>query len=210
MSEEIAKRKPEMWRRINWLGVVAGALTLTLPFMGTWWRLTLGMDAVTMLMSPFGVEMSFFGEETIISPLFWWFCLGLKLGVVYLGVLLLLGSVLSISDRRAAIAEHLVRFSARKLLWLVVAFVAALVIVITLVNQSSEIFGSLIGDIPFQLQSDLPYLSGEGGITGGSEDRSMYLSIPIFMELTRAFAMAVLAAALGIASRIYPKRLKSR
>ena len=210
MSEEITKPETEIWRRINWLGVIAGALTLALPFMGTWWRLTLGMDAASALVSPFGVEMSLFGEEAISSPLFWWFCLGLKLGVVYLGVLLLVGSVLSISDRRVAIAEQLVRFSARKLLWLVVAFVAALVIVITLVNQSSEIFGSLIGDIPFQLQSALPYLSGEGSITGGSEDMGMYLSIPISMELTRAFAMAVLAAALGIASMIYQKRLYNK
>ena len=196
------------WRKINWLGVIAGALTLALPFMGTWWRLTLGMDAVTMLISPFGVEMSLFGEETIRSPLFWWFCLGLKLGVVYLGVLLLVGSVLSISDRRAAIAEQLARFSARKLLWLVVAFVAVLVIVITLVNQSSEIFRSLIGDIPFQLQSELPYLVGKGEVSAGLE--GMHLSIPISMELTRAFAMAVLAAALGIASRIYQKRLYNK
>ena len=203
MSEEITKLKPEMWRRINWLGVIAGALTLALPFMGTWWRLTLGMDAVTMFVSPFGVEMSFFGEETIISPLFWWFCLGLKLGVVYLGVLLLLGSVLSISDRRAAIAEYLVRFSARKLLWLVVAFVAVLVIVITLVNHSSEIFSSLIPDMPFQLQSELPYLVGKGELTAGLE--GLHLSFPISMELTRTFAVAIFAAALGCASRVYQK-----
>lgn len=208
MSEEITKPETEIWRRINWLGVIAGALTLALPFMGTWWRLTLGMDAVTMLVSPFGVEMSFFGEEAISSPLFWWFCLGLKLGVVYLGVLLLVGSVLSISDRHAAIAEHLVRFSARKLLWLVVAFVAVLVIVITLVNQSSEIFGSLIGDIPFQLQSELPYLVGKGEVGAGLE--GMHLTIPIFMGLTRAFAVAVLAAALGIGSRIYQKMLYNK
>lgn len=208
MSEEITKPKPGVWRRINWLGVIAGALTIALPFMGAWWRLTLGMDAVSALVSPFGVEISFFGEETIRSPLFWWFCLGLKLGVVYLGVLLLLGSVLSISDRRAAIAEQLVRFSARKLLWLVVAFVAVLVIVITLVNHSSEIFGSLIGDFPFQLQSPLPYLSGRGEVSAGLE--GMHLTIPISMELTRAFAVAVLAAALGVASRIYQKRLYSK
>ncbi len=205
MSEEITK--PEIWRRINWPGVIAGALTLALPFMGTWWRLTLGMDAGIMAVSPFEVEMSFLGEEAINSPLFWWLCLALKLGVMYLGVLLLVGSVLSISDRRAAIAEQLVRFSASKLLWLVVVFVVLLVIVITLVNQLPGIFGSLIGDSLFRLQSDLPYLSGEGSITGGAEGMGMHLTIPVFMKLTWAFAVAVLAAALGITSRVYQKRL---
>ena len=205
MPEEITKQKPEVWRRINWPGAIAGVLTIALPFMGTWWRLTLGMDAVIMEISPFGVDMSFFGEEAISTPLFWWLCLGLKLGVVYLGVLLLVGSILSISDRRAAIAEQFVRFSARKLLWLVVAFVVLLLIVITLVNQLPGIFSSFIGDSFFQLQSDLPYyLSGEGTISGEAEGvgmgmgMGMHLTLPVFMKLTRAFAVAVLAVTLGI------------
>jgi hypothetical protein len=37
---------------------------------------------------------------------------------VYLGVLLFIGSMLSVSERHAAISELFVHFSARKLLWL--------------------------------------------------------------------------------------------
>jgi hypothetical protein len=185
------------WRKVNWPGVIAGALVIALPFLGTWWQFMLGTEAVTMSLSPFGVEMSIFGEA-ISSPLFWWVCLGIKLGVVYLGVLLMAGSVLSFSERYAAIAEQFVHLSARKLLWLVVAFVAMLLIVIVLMNQSSGMFG-----LPFQLQ--LPYLVGKSSVSAGVE--GMRLATAISMNFTQAFAVAVLAAALGIVARVYQKKL---
>ncbi|MGB2727896.1 MAG: hypothetical protein WBD09_05405 [Halobacteriota archaeon] len=185
------------WRKINWPGVIAGVLVIALPFLELWWRFMLGTEAVTMSFSPFGVETSIFGEA-ISSPLFWWLCLGLKLGVVYLGVLLLTGSVLSVSERYAAIAELFVRFSARKLLWLVVAFVAMLLIVIVLVNQLPEMFG-----LPFQLQ--LPYLIGRSSVS--AEVEGIRLATVVSMEFTKAFAVAVLAAALGIVAWVYQKKL---
>ncbi len=185
------------WRRINLPGVIAGLLTIALPFLGTWWSFMLGTGAVVMAISPFGVEVSIFGEA-MSSPLFWWLLLGLKLGVLYLGMLLLTGSVLPVSNRRAAIAELFVQFSARKLLWLVVAFVAALLIFIVLVNHLPGMLG-----LPFQLQ--LPYLMGSSSFSTGIE--GVQLTIPIFMGFTRAFAIAVIAAVLGIAAWFYQRRL---
>ncbi len=194
-SEVVAKSN--VWRGVNWPGIFAGMLIIALPFLGTWWRFMLGTGAVVMALSPFGVYVSIFGE-TMSSPLFWWLILGLKLGVVYLGVLLLTGSVLSVSNRHAAIAELFVRFSARKLLWLVVAFVAALLIFIVLVNQLPELVG-----LPFRLQ--LPYLIGSSSFSTGVE--GMQLTIPISMCFTRAFVIAVVAAALGVVAWLYQKRL---
>ena len=200
-----ATQKLKAWRRINWPGVIAGALTIALPFLGTWWRITFGMDALTVKLSPFGVETSIFGAsifgEAISSPLLWWFLLGLKLGVVYLGVLLLMGSVLSVSNRHAAIAELFVRFSARKLLWLVVAFVAMLFIVTVFANMFSEILELSF----FQLRLPPLMVIGEGEVSAGLE--VMRLSSKIYMGFTREFAVAVLAVALGIVSRIYQKKL---
>ncbi len=202
MSE--ATQKLKAWRRINWPGVIAGALTIALPFLGTWWRITFGTEAVIMEFSPFGVETSIFGAsilgEAISSPLLWWFLLGLKLGVVYLGVLLLMGSVLSVSNRHVAIAELFVRFSARKLLWLVVAFVAMLFIVAVFANQVSEIIELSF----FQLRLPPLMVIGEGEVSAGLE--VMRLSSKIYMGFTREFAVAVLAVALGIVARIYQKK----
>jgi len=196
MSEE--SMKSNMWCRVNWPGIIAGILIIAVPFLGSWWLFKLGTEAFVMAVSPFGIDVSVFGEMMTISPLVWWLILGLKLGVVYLGVLLLIGSVLSVSNRYATIAELLVRFSARKLLWLVVAFVAILLSVSVLVNQLPGMLG-----LSFQLQ--VPYLIGTSSFSIGIE--SMQLTVPIFMGFTQAFALAVIAAALGIGAWIYQKKI---
>lgn len=175
MSEE--STKSDVWCRVNWPGLIAGLLIIVLPFLGRWWRFTLGTDALVMAISPFGIDVSIFGEPAIISPLAWWLVLGLKLGVVYLGVLLFIGSMLSVSERHAAISELFVHFSARKLLWLVVAFVAVLLIIIVLVNQLPGMLG-----VPLDLQ--LPYLMGSRPFSPGFLPQGMELTIPIFMGFT--------------------------
>jgi hypothetical protein len=195
MSEE--SMNLNLWCRINWPGIIAGILTIMLPFLGGWWVFRLGTEAMIMAVSPFAIDVSIFGETMIVSPLVWWLILGLKLGVVYLGVLLLTGSILSISNRYATIADIFVRFSARKLLWLVVAFLAMLLIVSVIMNQLPGMLG-----LPLQLQ--VPYLMGTSSFSIGIE--SMQLTAPIFMGFTQAFALAVIAAALGIAAWIYQKK----
>lgn len=179
--------------RMNLPGIIAGLLTIVLPFIGAWWQLTLGTDAVIVYAAPFEVKTVIFGE-TMVSPFFWWFCLGLKLGVMYVGVVLLAGSVFTGSNRHTAIAEELVRFGSSKLMYLVVMFVAGLIIMTLLANQSS-------GIVPFRLH--LPYLVGSEVVEVSIEQ--MRVTIPISMKLRWSFAVAVLAAALGIYSRIYQK-----
>ncbi|MDI6810120.1 MAG: hypothetical protein QMD80_00310 [archaeon] len=195
MSEE--SMKSNLWRRVNWPGIIAGILIIALPFLGRWWIFKLGTEAFTMAVSPFGIDVSIFGETIIVSPLLWWLILGLKLGVVYLGVLLLTGSILSVSNRYATIADMFVRFSARKLLWLVVAFVAVLLIVSVILNQLPGMLG-----LPFQLQ--VPYLIGTSSFSIRME--GIQLTVPIFMGFMQAFALAVIAAALGITAWIYQKK----
>ncbi|MHC1623259.1 MAG: hypothetical protein ACXQTR_01555 [Candidatus Methanospirareceae archaeon] len=154
MSEE--STKSDVWRRVNWPGIIAGLLIIVLPFLGRWWRFTLGTDALVMAISPFGIDVSIFGEPAIISPLVW---------------------------------------------WLVVAFVAALLIIIVLVNQLPGMLG-----VPLDLQ--LPYLMGSRPFSPGFLPEGMELTIPIFMGFTRAFAIAVVAAALGAVAWLYQKRLE--
>jgi hypothetical protein len=62
------------FHRMNIPGVVAGVLTLILPFLGAWWSLTLGTDAMVVTTSPFEAKTIIFGNY-IASPLFEWFCL---------------------------------------------------------------------------------------------------------------------------------------
>ncbi len=180
-------------RGINWPGVVAGLLVISLPFLGSWWRLIIGTGALIFTASPFGVHLSIFGGS-IHSPLLWWLGLAVQLCVLYIGLLLLIGSLLAGTRRYAAIATLLVRFSARKLLWLLLAFVAALFLFSLLANHLSEFAG-----LPFPLH--LPYLVGRTSIAAGVD--GLRITIPLFIGFMQAFAVAVLAAILGIAARQY-------
>jgi hypothetical protein len=192
MTPEIREQgKPS--HGINWPGVIAGLLVIALPFLGSWWRLILGTGAFIFTASPFGVQLSIFGES-IRSPLLWWLGLAVQLCVLYIGLLLLIGSLLAGTRRYAAIATLFVRFSARKLLWLLLAFVATLFVFSVLANHLSELAG-----LPFPLH--LPYLVGSTSIAAGVD--GLRITIPVFMGFTRAFAVAVLGAILGIVARRY-------
>ncbi|MCK5108599.1 MAG: hypothetical protein KAR25_02825 [Methanosarcinales archaeon] len=123
---------------VNIPGVIAGVLTLILPFLGAWWVLTIGTDAIVINASPFEVRTIILGND-VASPLFEWFGLGLKLGVMYLGALLVAGSVFPAIGQSEAIAGIFIRFASRKLFWIVLIFVASLIVFITLANQSANL-----------------------------------------------------------------------
>lgn len=181
---------------INIPGVIAGVLTLILPFLGAWWILTIGTDAIVVNAAPFEVRTVILGND-IASPLFEWFCLGLKLVVMYLGVLLIAGSVLPAMGQSEEIARILIRFASRKLFWLVLIFVASLIVFITIANQSAT-------HLP--IQGHLPYLVGTDRVSVDVENVGIAASIS--MKLTSAFGVAVVAAILGIYSRIFQKTMR--
>ncbi len=188
---------PMDMNRVNIPGVIAGVLTLILPFLGAWWSLTLGTDAIVVTTSPFEAKIIIFGTY-MASPLFEWFCLGLKLGVGYLGVLLIAGSILPAMNRNEDLARTFINFASRKLLWLVLIFVVALVIFVLLLNQTSSVLPVKI-DIPF------PYLVWTKSLSADMDN--MGIVIPICAKFTYAFGVAVIAGASGAYSRIYQEKL---
>ncbi|MCW7074917.1 MAG: hypothetical protein OCU24_03570 [Candidatus Methanospirare jalkutatii] len=205
----VEKASERLWRRLNFFGVLAGILTLLLPFSGAWWHLTLGTDGgiFSILASPFEFKFLIFNkqistaEAVQLSPLLWWLCLAFKLCYAYFGAALLAGSLLSLSERHAESAETLVRFSSLKLLWLVVAFVVVLFIATFLVNSATQLMGGALIDF------SMPYIVGTGKFAMSSGNFHIYA--PINEGFTSTFAVAIIASALGIASRIYQKRISS-
>jgi len=186
------------FHRMNIPGVVAGVLTLILPFLGAWWSLTLGTDAMVVTTSPFEAKTIIFGNY-IASPLFEWFCLGLKLGIMYMGVLLIAGSVLPAMNRNEDLAKVFINFASRKLLWLVLIFVVALVIFVLLLNQTSSV-------LPVQIDIPFPYLVWTKSLS--ADMGGMGIVVPICAKFTYAFGVAVIAAVAGAYSRIYHEKLQ--
>ncbi len=192
----MAETTPDL-NRVNIPGAIAGVLTLILPFLGAWWSLTLGTDAIVVATSPFEAKIIIFGNY-IASPLFEWFCLGLKLGVGYLGVLLIAGSILPAMNRNEDLAMVFINFASRKLLWLVLIFVVALVIFVLLLNQTSSI-------LPVKLDIPFPYLVWTKSLSADMDN--IGIVIPICAKFTYAFGVAVIAAVSGAYSRTYQEKL---
>jgi len=202
----VEKASERFWKRLNFFGVLAGILTLLLPFSGAWWHLTLGTDGgiFSILASPFEFKFLIFNkqistaEAVQLSPLLWWLCLAFKLCYAYFGAALLAGSLLSLSEKHAESAETLVRISSLKLLWLVVAFVVVLFIATFLVNSATQLMGGAL--IVFSIVG-----TGKFAMSSGN----FHIYAPINVGFTSTFMVAIIASALGIASRIYQKRISS-
>ena len=110
-----------------------------------------------------------------------------------------MGTGVSASDRHSSLSDIFIRFSSRRILWLVVSFVIMMLVGIMIANIAPDFLSSRVGgELP--IQADLPYLVGVGEITA-EIDSSVRFTAPVAMGLTYSFAVSVLAAVLGVISR---------
>jgi uncharacterized membrane protein len=65
------------------------------------------------------------------------------------------------------------------------------------------LISSFVGGV--QTEMDIPYFSGSGDVTIGSDQFTIHA--PVTLELTGAFWFATVTAGLGIAARIYRRRI---
>jgi len=184
--------------KVNPAGVAAGLLMLLLPFLGPWWRASLG-EMVEVQLSPFSYRVSILGES-ISSRLADYLLFGVKLSVVLGGALLLAGSLFP----NKWWSRRLARFGAMKVLWLVVSLVCLLVVAAAVLNH---VVPSMLGEKSANVRFSIPYLSGSSKVEISSED--MGAEMPIELSFTWIFWLAVVVAALGVASRVVAGRMKS-
>lgn len=185
--ETKAVRKPP-WR-INWFGLAAGILMILLPFLGPWWRLTVG-EAVRVEISPFEVTVMMLNEPVVIPTLVAYLVFAAKITIWIAGAFMILASL---PERWWS--RRLLKFGAMKVLWEVIGLVALLLIAAFVANKflSSVVPGF-----------SLPYVVGSTASTIEMEGATV--TLPIRMVLTGTFAVAVVTAILGVAARIYHKR----
>lgn len=184
---------------INWFGVVAGVLMLVLPFMGAWWHATVGTEAMELAISPFSYDANLLGQS-LTSPLVGYMLLAAKLMILIGGALMLAGSLMPTKWW----GKCLMRFGAMKVLWMVIGLIVMLVLGAVFVNNflPSMISGSMEGGT---VQLSVPYITGTATSTIQMEGGT--ITAPITIGLTGVFWVAVLTAALGVAARIYHRRL---
>lgn len=180
-------------KTVNWFGVAAGALMLILPFLGAWWQMEVGIEAVKLELSPFYYHMSIL-EQPLTSPLIGYLILAAKLTVIVGGVLMIIGSL--ITGRWWG--RKLMRFGAMKVLWFLVMLLILLVVGAFFLNN---FLPSMIGGAERNLEIQIPYIIGTSNSIIQSEN--VDLVAPTRASLTPSFWTAVLTASLGIAARIY-------
>jgi hypothetical protein len=139
-------------RTINWFGLVAGVLILTLPFMGTWWVGRAGTGAVQIALSPFDINISFFGQ-TLQSSLVGLFFLFTKITFVIAGTFLILSSLLPTQWW----SKRLFRFGVMKPFSQVIFFIILLVIGALFANiLLPNLLSSILGGAGLQINTIIP------------------------------------------------------
>ncbi|MBA7501747.1 hypothetical protein ES706_00321 [subsurface metagenome] len=195
-----ASRPKRRFPPMNWFGLVAGALMLLLPFLGPWWRATVGTGAMDVALSPFDYSISLLGQS-ISSTLVGYFLLAAKLSVIIGGGLMIAGSV----GAKRWWGRRLVRFGAMKVFWMVIGLIALLLLGAFFLESilPNLMSGMVEGGT---MQFNVPYVEGVATSTIQMGDAAT-ITAPITASLTEIFWVAILVAALGIAARIYHRRL---
>ena len=180
-----------MNRKINWFGLAAGVtilIVLVISFFVPWWQLAVAQDLIKVNASPVNTNFSLFGTPFTI-PLIWALNIISILTLVASGVLMLLYSVFPTKSY----AKELLGFSYKKPLYALIFFLAGLIVTISIagvLGLSIPLMGSTTLSIPPQF---VPTGFSINALVSGS------FQLP--------FWLAILAAALCIATRLYHGRV---
>jgi hypothetical protein len=177
--------------KINWFGFVGGALTILMIVVSMfypWWQLTVGDDLIKINASPVNTNFGFL-DASFTIPFIW------ALNVIGLLTLLLSGVAMLIYSVMPAksFAKPLLDFGYKKplftFLFFVIGLVAVTMILQAVLDFNLPLMGSATNTLP------IPFASG--------------VTISVFLSagFQWSFWLAVVAAALCIAARLYHKKV---
>src|SRR5208337_1929718 len=180
-----------MGRSINWFGLSAGIIiliVLVISFYVPWWQLTIGENLIKVNASPVNTNFGLFGTQFTV-PLIWALNLISILTFTACGLVMLIYSL----NPTKSYSKHLLGFSYKKPLYVLISFVAVLVAIIAIagfLGLSIPLMGSATLSLPTQF---MPTGLSINALVSGSFQLPFYL--------------AIVAAALCIAARLYHKNL---
>ena len=177
--------------KINWFGLAGGATTIVVIAVSLfypWWQLTVGDDLLKANASPVNTNFGFL-DTSFTIPFIWALNIVSILTLLASGIAMIVYSIIP----RKPYSEHLLGFGYKKPLFTLLFFVVGL-LVITLILQAIlsinvPLMGSTTSTLPLPLAS---------GIT---------ISVLMSAAFQWPFWLAVVAAALCIAARLYHKKV---
>jgi len=179
-----------MNRKINWPGLAAGITTLIMLAVSIflpWWQLTIGENLIKINASPVYTNFGLLGTQ-FTMPLIWALNLIIILTFAACGVMMLVYSLVPTKPY----AKQLLGFSYRKPLYTVVSFAVVLIIIILIAGR----FGL---NIPLMGSATVTLL---GNWTMGATVTAL---VSGYFQLS--FWLAIVAAALCMAARLYHSRV---
>jgi hypothetical protein len=143
--------------KVNWFGLVGGALTLALVAVSLfvpWWRLTAGQNVVVVDTSPVATGFSLLGKSLTV-PLILAVNLSGLLSFLACGIVMLVYSVLPLKSY----SKHLLNFAYLTPLFGVVFLVVGVFTAVSIMNNylglSIPVSGSVTGTLPSSLMQDV-------------------------------------------------------
>jgi hypothetical protein len=183
-----------MLKQINWFALVGGSLILSLlliSFYFPWWQLIIGDNLFTVNVSPVNTNLSFFGAPFSI-PLIWAMNFASILTFLASGIIMLIYAV----KPTKSYSKDLLGFGYRKPLYAVIACAAGLLIVTFAVKVAFGISIPLMGTGNMVLPSSLTPMGVNVSVIG-------------LAGFQWPFWLAIVAAGLCIAARVYHRKLSS-
>ncbi len=183
-------------RSRNFLGVIAGALMLILPFLGPWWVARTG-TAIEIALSPFDMSVLVLGQP-LTFDLLWLFLLAEKVAMWIAGAFMILASI----SPNSWWSKRLFRYGMMKPLWAVIGLVVLVVAGAFLMNTIlPSLVSNIAGETGATIDISIPYLVGAetSTIQAGSQ---LTITAQTTTSLTAAFWVAVATAVVAIAARI--------
>jgi hypothetical protein len=173
--------------KFNWFALAGGVTTLLLiavSIVTPWWQLTVGEDLMTINASPINMNMGFLDTSFTIP-----FILALNivsiLGLIASAIAMLIYAVIP----RKPFSMHLLGFGYKKPLYTVLFFIIGLVVTTMICQAVLSLNIPLMGSATSTLP--IPFASG------------ITLTVLLSAGFQWSFLLAIVAAALCIAARLY-------
>jgi hypothetical protein len=177
--------------KFNWFGLAGGATTLVViavSLVCPWWQLTVGDDLLKVNASPVNTNFGFL-DTTFTIPFIWALNIVSILTLLASGIAMLVYSIIP----RKSYSKHLLGFGYKKPLFTVLFFVIGLVITTAILQAVLSLNVPLMGSTTSTLP--IPFVSG------------ITLSVLLSAAFQWSFWLAVVAAGLCIAARLYHRKV---
>ena len=181
------------FKKCNWFALAGGIILLVLlpiSMYVSWWKLTIGQNLITVNASPVNTNFNIMG--TMFNPaLVWAANLTVTLFFLACGIIMLIYAFIPAKPY----SKDLLSFAYRKPLYIIIVYVAALIVTLFVMQTA--------------LGVSVPFWGSSTVVLPQSLTMGANISVLVSSVFQWPFWLAIVAAGLFVAARIYHSRVSS-